>query len=298
MSFEIRQAWPESLLSGGSQWEELSGQGARNFDPLRYHFIEVMVARTAQSQGVVAEMLAEKVRQALSEFSQAFSRARLEAEAELTQLIQQDVSSAEEANRLFDTGDFRGLKRLTLRGATSTSAGRLAGLTKQLKQSAASYQETTAEPSFDALLRQQEKDIMQSFAATGAGDPASMPGQNTDEAAGELNAVQLFRESWIKRNFDKLVAQAVKDGPESPGPLNPDMLMIRSLTTLRDCSPSYLYRYISYLDTLLWLEQAGAGGEAGKVAKTTAKAPARSKTSAGAKAPAGPKAPRRQSRAD
>ena len=82
MSFEIRQAWPESLLSGGSQWEELSGQGARNFDPLRYHFIEVMVARTAQSQGVVAEMLAEKVRQALSEFSQAFSRARLEAEAE------------------------------------------------------------------------------------------------------------------------------------------------------------------------------------------------------------------------
>jgi hypothetical protein len=34
------------------------------------------------------------------------------------------------------------------------------------------------------------------------------------------------------------------------------MLAIRSLSTMQDISPAYLNRFISYVDTLFWLEQA------------------------------------------
>ena len=63
------------------------------------------------------------------------------------------------------------------------------------------------------------------------------------------------------------MAQAIAQGPESPGPLNPQMLMIRSLTTLRDFSPAYSNRFVSYLDTLLWLDEVGEKDEPGKQQK-------------------------------
>jgi hypothetical protein len=57
---------------------------------------------------------------------------------------------------------------------------------------------------------------------------------------------------------NRLVTRAIQDRPENPGPLNGQMLATRSLTELRRLSPEYLYRFVSYIDTMLWLQQAGA----------------------------------------
>jgi len=64
-----------------------------------------------------------------------------------------------------------------------------------------------------------------------------------------------LRESMKHLNIDKIIARAINEGPENPGPLNPQMLAIKSLINMRDLSPSYLRRFASYIETLLWLEK-------------------------------------------
>ena len=60
----------------------------------------------------------------------------------------------------------------------------------------------------------------------------------------------------VRLNADKVVTQALAEVPEDCGPLNPQRLATRSLETMRDLSPHYLSRFVSYIDTLFWLEQA------------------------------------------
>ncbi len=120
----------------------------------------------------------------------------------------------------------------------------------------------------DALLRELE------------GDEVSVSEQSSPSHLKELSAVRGFRESWLKRHFDKRVEQAIREGPENPGPLNPDMLLVKSLSAMRALSPNYLYRYIAWLDTLLWLEHVGETLPGATVNSTT-RPPSATKRSAG-----------------
>ena len=71
----------------------------------------------------------------------------------------------------------------------------------------------------------------------------------------DLQAKRALEDDWHKSNAEKLVAQLIAQGPENPGPLNPHTLAIKALSHMRDLSPHYLYRFISYIDTLLWLDK-------------------------------------------
>ena len=75
----------------------------------------------------------------------------------------------------------------------------------------------------------------------------------------------------MKLNADKLVTQSIKHAPENAGPLNPQMLVIHSLATMRDLSPHYMSRFVSYIDTLMWLEQASDAGDPAATKKASAK---------------------------
>ena len=72
----------------------------------------------------------------------------------------------------------------------------------------------------------------------------------------ELKSIRYFRDTWSKLSVDKKVAQAIEQGPENAGPLNSHQLVLRSLSVMRDISPDYLNRFMSYADALLWLDQA------------------------------------------
>ena len=54
---------------------------------------------------------------------------------------------------------------------------------------------------------------------------------------------------------------ATFNAPEDSGPLNPQMLITESLSQLRDLSPGYLSRFVTYFDTLFWLQQANGKEE-------------------------------------
>jgi hypothetical protein len=76
------------------------------------------------------------------------------------------------------------------------------------------------------------------------------------EANSEMASVRRFREAWSRIAAEDQVDQAVGRGPVNAGPLNSHMLVLRSLALMRKLSPDYLRRFLSHVDTLLWLDQA------------------------------------------
>lgn len=86
--------------------------------------------------------------------------------------------------------------------------------------------------------------------------------QGVDKMAGRLvetPRIQQFRKQLSQINVHKQVTQAIAQAPQNAGPINSHMLVLRSLSLMRDISPDYLNRFMGYVDTLLCLEEAGAG---------------------------------------
>jgi hypothetical protein len=104
--------------------------------------------------------------------------------------------------------------------------------------------------------------------ASGASDPLHVGGTPIRQ---ELKAVRAFKASSQKREVDSRVTQAIEESPENAGPLNPQRLMVRSLSTLRELSPAYLGRFVTMIDAMLWLEAAGPAADSVEHAKPLAK---------------------------
>ena len=111
-----------------------------------------------------------------------------------------------------------------------------------------------------ALLRQQE------FSLLGASQ-SHAPDKATSEPPKELRALRQLRSRQRHQDIEQRIDQAIQNAPQDPGPLNPQMLAIRSLTNMRERSPAYLKQFVGYLDTLLWLEAQLPGEESGKAGK-------------------------------
>lgn len=75
-------------------------------------------------------------------------------------------------------------------------------------------------------------------------------------SASHMKSVREFSEVWSRIAAEQQVAQALDRGPENAGPLNPHKLMLRSIRLMRGLSPDYLRRFLSQMDSLLWLDQA------------------------------------------
>ena len=93
------------------------------------------------------------------------------------------------------------------------------------------------------------------------------PDKATSEPPKELRALRQLRSRQRHQDIEQRIDQAIQNAPQDPGPLNPQMLAIRSLTNMRERSPAYLKQFVGYLDTLLWLEAQLPGEESGKAGK-------------------------------
>lgn len=72
----------------------------------------------------------------------------------------------------------------------------------------------------------------------------------------ELKSVRQFRNTWSKLSVDKQVTQALGQAPRNAGPINSHNLVLRSLALMREISPDYLNRFMSYADALLCLDHS------------------------------------------
>jgi hypothetical protein len=79
-----------------------------------------------------------------------------------------------------------------------------------------------------------------------------------DPQAAELKSVAYFRETWSLLYAEQQLTQTLAQAPENAGPMNSQHLVLRALQLMRDLSPDYLKGFMSYVDTLIWLEHASS----------------------------------------
>lgn len=217
----------EPSIDFSAQISALRMAGADQFDSMRLHYMNVLAKRTMAHQGHVKRMLDAKLAQALAAFKERFQQAQSDAKVSIDQAVAQYPHAANELKRLFIAGDFKGLTRFVANLKASEEGASLGALVRQLEQ----------HPS--------EKTGIQA-------------GKNAEENTGarfELKTIRRFRNTWSKLSADTQVAQALAQPPKNAGPLNSHMLVLRSLAVMREISPDYLNRFMSYADTLLRLDQ-------------------------------------------
>jgi hypothetical protein len=104
------------------------------------------------------------------------------------------------------------------------------------------------------------------------------PKSKKSPAGPELKSVAIFRNEWSKLSTEQQLTQTLAQAPENAGPMNSQHLVLRSLERMRDIAPDYLQGFMSYIDTLIWLDHAdptrpqagrGAGTEREKKPRNT-----------------------------
>jgi len=276
-----------SVLEEGklkAKLDHLIQSGADQFDPVRFRFIVAMFERASNKIPSIKQVIQTKTDKALSLYQDEFDLARDQA-AYISDQVESDFpDSASQVKDLFDSNNFKGVKRLASNLSQAKknkpkNLGALAELSQQLNQFGIASNDNSEAQSFDDVLRQQEDEIVQQFGHSGnqlsafdsAQQNASQTTSGVRSGQRELKSIQRFRASREKIYADELVTQSIKEGPENPGPINPHMLAIRSISNMRDISPKYLSRFVSYIDSLFWLESAGEEMSASKVKKTSKK---------------------------
>jgi len=73
----------------------------------------------------------------------------------------------------------------------------------------------------------------------------------------ELELLDYFRKTWTRLGTDRQLRRSQDQVPANAGPLNSSHLAHRALSRMRETAPGYLQQFLSYLDTLAWLEQMG-----------------------------------------
>lgn len=230
----------------------LAETGADGFDPAGWRYIASLVQRTEGKPGSVQQQIAQIALSALDDYQAGFDREQARAADMMARAVTESPEATQQMKRLFETGDFKGLRRIAERRGRRNRPSLLMALSHRIERNAQAREKKRAGGAFDDLLQQQESEVLQSLGQ--AASPEEPP-QSPNET--DLNPLRLFRKTLAALNSDRLVSLAVKERPENAGPLNSQMLATQSLFIMRRLSPNYLNRFISYIDTLLWLEQVG-----------------------------------------
>ncbi|BEP61210.1 DUF2894 domain-containing protein [Variovorax sp. V213] len=98
-------------------------------------------------------------------------------------------------------------------------------------------------------------------------------------SAPELKTLRYFKSTWSRLSADRRLTQSLAKVPENAGPLNSHHLVHRSLMLMHELSPEYLNRFMSYVDTLLWVDQVN--GSNAPAAANTPRAESPKKTARG-----------------
>lgn len=196
--------------------EALRAGGAERHDLAAMRFIEALAQRTAGQQGKLRTLLDARLRQAIDALEARHEALRAAALQALPDQSQRFPKAAPALQRLAESGDLKTLQREILRLQTLQGGPSLAAITRELEQELARSSIERPRP--------------------------------------ELKTLRNARGTWAKLSVDRQVAQALQQAPHNAGPINSHMLMLRSLEMMREISPDYLHRFISYADTLLRLE--------------------------------------------
>jgi hypothetical protein len=233
----------------------LRESGAHHFDPPRFRFIEAMLQRAGRLSEPVASVLLERAEAALAAYQQQLLQAREEVSQSVITHAEQFPQAAARLQQLLAEGKLCALQRLATGLQRERDRQRPLGeLLDRLEQRGEPASICPAADGLDDMLLQQEQ---QALAATSAGAGEAAP--PIGAAGRDLRAARWLRKSRAGRRSRELLAEARQGCHEHAGPLNPEMLAIRSLQALHKLSPAYLQQMISYIDTVFALQGCGPG---------------------------------------
>lgn len=239
---DIGAPWVDPSVEVSVVMAALHLAGADKFDPVGWHYLNVLAQRADAHEGPVRRILDGKLAQAAVAFRERFEHAQRDAQEAIDQIAQHDPQASAVLQRLFEAGDVKGVRQ---RIAILKASGR------------------------PAPLGELARHIAQHSPEIPAGDFERKPGLRA-----ELETTQYFRNTWSKLSVDKRVTQALGQAPKNAGPINSHMLVLRSLALMREISPDYLNQFTSYVDALLCLDQCDKDTRSGK---PTPKKPLRQK---------------------
>jgi hypothetical protein len=218
-----------------AQLDALRASGAADRDPIRFAYLDALARRAATQPEVIRQSLDAKISAAADEL----------------------------ASRPAPTPT-----KITETSPDSPLADLLAYISGQ-----AHDQSRATQPANKAPIPQQ--DFMPGAVSRACYVERKIRQKSTNAMAGnhpqgpELKAVAIFRNEWSKLSTEQQLTQTLAQAPENAGPMNSQHLVLRSLQVMRDIAPDYLQGFMSYIDTLIWLDHADptksqAGRNSGK----------------------------------
>lgn len=102
-------------------------------------------------------------------------------------------------------------------------------------------------------------------------------GQGVQAASGlpvattAVESLAYFRSTWSRLSAERRLKRSLATVPDNAGPLNSHQLVHRALQTMRETSPGYLHHFMTYVDALLWVDQASGVAATGGAAPVRAK---------------------------
>lgn len=103
-------------------------------------------------------------------------------------------------------------------------------------------------------------------------DPDAIAAQARRDAYPDLPVLDGLREIWSGLSADRQVRQSQEQVHKNAGPLNSNQLVHRALSLMRELSPGYLQQFVTYTETLAWMEQVIAATPPAKEAPSAAPA--------------------------
>ena len=206
--------------------DALRARNAERVDPVGLRFIEALARRATVGSEAARAVVRRRLAQAVSDCRERLDAAgRVVGEA-FARGATRFPESAESLQQCRETGDVAGLlcllARLEGQGAPSP---------------------------LSALLDHIGRDMLLSAGSSRAREVAP-------SAPPELKSLSYFRSTWSRLSLERQLSDAFAQAPENAGPLNSHHLVLQALGQMRDISPEYLRQFMSYVDALLWLEQA------------------------------------------
>lgn len=209
----------------------LREQGADHLDPVGFRYIEAMERRAALREGPAAAIVREKAARALDAYR--------ERAAQASDALQAPAGHCGPAQ----------LQQLEAALRSRAHCDALAALSSLLDATGDAQQGSSGPgDSLQAQLQRQEAEILAALPDGNETAPATPPA---------LKSALQIRAAVTRDNAERLVGRALSRAPENSGPLNPQKLVTQSLAEMRQLSPAYLDRFVSWVDTLFWLEQSG-----------------------------------------
>ena len=243
----------QTFINAGNKLQQLESIGAEQNQPFLFNYCKKLIDQ-AQQDGRHSASLVKKMTVALDQLQQAFDEAKIIAQQQISDVLKNDINDKPQLDHFFNSGDFKAISRRYSQfnqgqAFYTQTLMPINALTHSLNLQSEQRAKLSQSENLDSYLQQVDHDLFDSLDI----NTSEITLSETEPLI--LQSVQLFKQSQQQFNVTQLVQQAIADSPDKPGPLNPHMLAIRSLTLMQDLSPKYMERFISYIDNLLWLEQ-------------------------------------------